>query len=186
MNYLLETLVKVRHLDEIYVYCSDPAVQTYLPQGVKFLQRPASLDKDTTLGKEIYSEFVKSVDADIYMLAHTTSPFIKASTIETALDKVISGENDSAFSAEKIQTFAWYGGEPLNYKLEAVPRTQDISPVYIETSAFYIFQKQMWVNQGRRIGDNPYMAIVDKVEGVDIDWPEDFAFAEQIVSARQN
>ena len=29
------------------------------------------------------------------------------------------------------------------------------------------------------------MAIVDKIEGVDIDWPEDFEFAEQIIKTKQ-
>ena len=56
MWYILETLAKVKNIDEVYVYCSNPAVKPYLPEGVKFLQRDERLDQNTTLGEEIYDE----------------------------------------------------------------------------------------------------------------------------------
>ncbi len=182
MCHILDTLVKVKNIDEIYVYCSQEDVIEYLPFGVKFLKRPDFLDRDETLGKDIYDEFVKTVDADIYVLAHTTSPFMKQSTIEFALDKILNEGYDSAFSCEKIQTFAWYDGKPLNYELKVIPHTQAIKPVYIETSAFFMFKHDIWTVHKQRIGFKPFMAQVDKVEGVDIDWPEDFEFAEKIMN----
>ena len=181
LAWLLETLVQVRNFDEVYVFCSSPEVAQYCPPGVRFLQRSADLDRDDTLGEEIYEAFVRSVDADVYALCHTTSPFVKASTIENAIEQVVRHGHDSAFSAERIRTFAWYGGKPLNYNLKRIPRTQDLEPVYVETSAFYIFRKEVWTAMHQRIGDNPYIAEVDKIEGVDIDTPEDFAFAESIL-----
>lgn len=181
MQYILETLTKVRNIDEVYVYCSSEEVIPYLPDGVKFLKRDTALDSDETLGKEIYEAFVNDIDADVYMLAHTTSPFIKESTMTSAIDEVVSGRHDSAFSAQKIQTFTWYNGKPLNYDLKEIPRTQTIEPVYVETSAFYIFRKEVWSVMGQRIGNNPYMAIIDQIEGIDIDYPEDFEFAEKVI-----
>ena len=139
------------------------------------------MDRDETLGKDIYEEFTKTVDADVYVLAHTTSPFMKVSTVENALDKILDEDYDSAFSAEKIQTFAWYNGKTLNYDLKEIPRTQTIEPVYVETSAFFMFKRDIWKVHKQRIGFKPYFAIVDKIEGVDIDWPEDFEFAESII-----
>lgn len=180
--YILETLVKVTSIDEVYVYCSQEDVKKFLPQGVKFLKRSETLDQDETLGKEIYEAFVSEVDADIYMLAHTTSPFISVDTISIALDMVKNKGYDSSFSCEKKQTFVWYKGKPLNYALHDIPRTQTIEPVYIETSAFFIFKSEIWKLHRQRIGFNPYFAVIDSVEGVDIDNPEDFEFAEKIVS----
>ncbi len=185
MCYLLETLVKVPSIDEVYVYCSSEEVRPLLPAGVKLLLRDTALDSDMALGEQIYDAFVREVDADVYMLAHTTSPFIKAETIGTAIEEVLQGRHDSAFSAQKIQTFAWYNGSPLNYSPTSIPRTQTIEPVYVETSAFYIFTREMWLCRHRRVGDNPYMAIVGPVEGVDIDYPEDFELAE-IMVGKQN
>lgn len=181
MCYLLETLVQVPQIDEVYVYCSSDEVREFLPAGVKLLKRDTALDSDTALGEEIYDAFVRDVDADVYMLAHTTSPFIKADTISKAIDEVVKGGHDSAFSAQKIQTFTWYEGKPLNYSLTSIPRTQTIEPVFVETSAFYIFRRDIWVEHHRRVGFNPYMALVGPVEGVDIDYPEDFEFAARII-----
>ena len=181
--YILDTLVKVKRIDEVYVYCSNEDIIKYLPAGVKFLKRPEFLDRDETLGKEIYEEFTKTVDADVYILAHTTSPFMKVYTVENALNKILDEDYDSAFSAEKVQTFAWYNGKTLNYDLKEIPRTQTIEPVYIETSAFFMFKRDVWKVHKQRIGFKPYFAIVDKVEGVDIDWPEDFDFAEQLIKS---
>lgn len=181
MCYILDTLANIKKIDEVYVYCSQESIKEYLPKGVKFLKRPEYLDRDETLGKEIYEEFTKTIDADIYILAHTTSPFMKQETLENALDKIVNDGYDSAFSCEKIQTFTWYDGKPLNYDLKEIPRTQTIEPVYVETSAFFMFKRDIWKVHKQRIGFKPYMAQVDKIEGVDIDWPEDFDFAEKIL-----
>lgn len=185
MCHILRTLTEVKSIDEIYVYCSDESICEYLPEGVQFLKRSKELDKNTTLGAEIYDAFTHEIDADLYILAHATSPFIKAETIAKAVEEVQRGEYDSAFSAECIRTFAWYEGKPLNYSLNNIPRTQTLEPVYIETSAFFIFSKVLWRTKHQRIGEKPYMAVVDHIEGLDIDYPEDFATAEVIVAGRK-
>ncbi|MDE5623845.1 MAG: acylneuraminate cytidylyltransferase family protein [Alistipes sp.] len=182
--HILKTLLCTDGVDEVYVYCSNEGICPLLPEGVKFLRRNEELDRDTTLGREIYDAFTTEVDADLYLLAHATSPFIRPQTIGDALEKVRSGDYDSAFSVEKIQTFAWYEGRPLNYSPDNIPRTQTLEPVYIETSAFFIFPRELWRERHRRIGDRPYMAVVDRIEGLDIDYPEDFAMAEVIAAAK--
>ena len=186
MTYLLRSLAAAKNIDEVYVYCSNPAIQEYLPEGVRFLKRDERLDSNTTLGEEIYDAFTAEVDADIYILAHATSPFIRTSTIEDAVARVENGEYDSAFSAERVQTFAWWEGKPLNYSLEYVPRTQDLEPVYVETSAFFIFRSEVWRTLHRRIGERPYTAVTDRIESMDIDNPDDFLLAEAIVAAGLN
>ena len=186
MTYLLQTLTEVENIDQVYVYCSNPSIVEYLPAGVKFLQRDEQLDSNTTLGEQIYDAFTREVDADIYILAHATSPFIRTATIADAVAHVESGEYDSAFSAERVQTFAWWDGKPLNYSLEHVPRTQDLEPVYVETSAFFVFEREVWRSKRRRIGERPYVAVTDRIESMDIDNPDDFLLAEAIVAAGLN
>ena len=186
MTYLLDSLVKAENIDEVYVYCSNPTIEEYLPKGVKFLRRDERLDSNTTLGREIYDAFTQEVEADIYVLAHATSPFIRPATITDAVAKVQCGKYDSAFSAEKIQAFAWWQGEPLNYTFDNVPRTQDLEPIYVETSAFFIFRNELWREHHRRIGFKPYTAVTDRIESMDIDNPDDFLLAEAIVAAGLN
>lgn len=185
--HMTKNLVDVEGIDETYVYCSDEAIKDYMPEGVTFLKRDSYLDGDLVKGQEIYESFINQVDADVYVLAHVTAPFIKKESIQNALDKVLSGEYDSALSVKKVQTFTWYQGKTLNYDLEDIPRTQDIEPIYYETSAFFIFRKEVFTQMGkRRIGNKPYFQEIDDIEAVDIDYPEDFRFAQAIMSSKNN
>lgn len=179
--YVLSSILKVDGIDETYVYCSDEKVMKYIPSNTKFLKRDARLDGDLIKGFDIYESFISEVDADIYILAHTTSPFIKSSTMQSALYKIINEGYDSAFSAQRIQTFAWYKGKPINYDLNDVPRTQDMEPIYVETSGFFMFEKEIFTKHRRRIGFNPYIQEVDSIEAVDIDTKEDYEFALRLI-----
>jgi CMP-N-acetylneuraminic acid synthetase len=175
--HVCNTLVKANGVDEVYVYCSDEEVLKYLPEGIIFKKRDKCLDGDFVKGFDIYRSFISEVNADVYVLAHTTSPFIKVSSIENALSHILSGENDSAFSAERIQTFAWYLNKPINYDINDVPRTQDIEPIWVETSAFFMFKKEIFTIHNRRIGFNPYIQEVSGIEAVDIDEKRDYDMA---------
>ena len=175
--HILDTLSRTKGIDEVYVFCSDEGIKDYIPDKVKFLKRDKQLDGDLVKGFDIYDAFIKEVNADIYILAHTTSPFIKRETVESALDKMIDSDYDSAFSAQRVQTFAWYKGKPINYDLNDVPRTQDMEPIYVETSGFFMFRKEIFTEKRRRIGFKPYIQEVDSVEAVDIDTKEDYEFA---------
>ena len=175
--HICNSLLKAKGIDEVYVYCSDEEVKKYIPDGILYKKREKWLDEDNVKGFDIYREFIREVDADVYILAHTTSPFIKVSSIENALEHVLSGENDSAFSAERVQTFAWYKNKPINYNLNDVPRTQDMEPIWVETSAFYIFKKEIFIEHNRRIGFRPYIQEVTGSESIDIDEKKDYELA---------
>ncbi|MCI9098926.1 MAG: acylneuraminate cytidylyltransferase family protein [Lachnospiraceae bacterium] len=182
--HVCNALLGVKGLDEVYVYCSDEKVTEAIPEEAVFLKRDSRLDGDLVKGFEIYESFINQVDADVYVLAHTTSPFIRTETIQHALDKVLSGEHDSAFSAQRIQTFAWYQGKPVNYDINDVPRTQDMEPIYVETSAFFIFEKEIFTKHRRRIGFRPYIQEVSDLEAVDIDEPKDYEMAVKLADLR--
>lgn len=178
--YIVNTALQVEYINSVYVYCSDEKIINAIPENATFLKREKWLDGDEIKAKDTYTAFINDVKADIYIALCTTSPFIRKETLTNALNQVINHGYDSAFTARKMQTFAWYEGKPLNYDVADVPRTQDIQPVYVETSAFFIFSRELWLKHGRRIGFYPYIQEVDAIEGVDIDNPEDLEFARII------
>lgn len=179
-TYILSTLKKVDKIEEIYVYCSNPDITKFLPEGVKYLKRSESLDQDSTSMTEVLNCFAQVVDADIYVMTHTTAPFISEKSISKGLDAVLSGEYDSSFAAKKLQDFLWKDGKPFNYALDNIPRTQDLDTMYEETSGFYVYEKSVMTEKHRRIGDNPFIVEVGEIESVDIDEPEDFMIADAI------
>lgn len=179
-HYILSTLLTVNGVDEVYVYCSNPNIQKFIPDGVKYLQRSTSLDQDTTKMNEVLKCFSSEVPADIYVMTHTTAPFISKDSIEKGLAAVKSGEYDSAFAAKKLQDFLWKDGVPFNYELNNIPRTQDLPALYEETSGFYIYKNEVMTKLNRRIGDKPFIVEVGEIESVDIDEEEDLMIADAI------
>lgn len=180
ISYILQTLLAVENINEVYVYCSDEGIRDYLPNEIKFVKRSKLLDSADTKINEILFSFAEDVPGDIYVLAHATSPFIQAQRIDEGLSKVMWGGYDSAFAVQKVQEFLWRDGEPFNYDLAMVPRTQDLPPLYSETSGFYVFTRDLIINTRRRIGFSPYLVEVPKMEAIDIDEKEDFDIANAI------
>lgn len=182
IKYQLEALKNSGMLDDIYVYCSDDQIKDYLIDGVTFLKRDRKLDLPTSNFTQIFTSFSDSVDADIYVYAHATAPFITEDTIKECIKAVKSEKYDSAFCASEIQDYLWCNGEPLNFDAENVPRSQDLKPIYRETSGVYAFTKDVFKKHHRRIGKNPYIKIVTFKEAVDINNPSDFELAKAMLN----
>jgi len=183
-DYIFETISNIENIDEKYVYCSDEAIMPYIKpyhdKGLQFLKRDSYLDGFQIKGLEIIDCFVKDVDADIYVLTHVTQPFTRLESIRNAIDKVLSGEYDSAFSAIALQDYMWKNGKPFNYDMKNIVRTQDLEPIFMETGAFFIFRKEVFTKLGQRIGERPCIFEISQIEAIDIDTAEDFEFAEAV------
>ena len=182
-SYILNTLKKVKNIDEIYVYCSDEKIKKYIPKGVKYLKRSEKLDGQKVKINEVLKAFANDVDADYYLLTHATAPFISKETIEKGVEVIKEGKYDSVLSVSKIQEFLWKDGKPFNYSLDSIPRTQDLDSLYAETCGLYIYSRDLILKQNRRIGDNPYLLEVSKIEALDIDTEDDF-FVSNAVSSK--
>jgi len=184
-NYTIRLLNKIPSIDEIILYASEPTVCKHIQHGLRyeFLKRPGYLDSQEAKIQDIIREFLKQSEADIIVLLHITSPFLRLSTVSECVEKVSSGEYESAFTACEIKKFCWFRGRPLNYSLDRpTPRTQDIDPVVVEQTSLYVFKRELFEQTERRIADRPYIKYIDHFEGHDIDTPEDFRVAELIAN----
>lgn len=184
IQHMLQSLSDANGINEIIVYCSDDSVKEYLLPNIAFQKRPSWLDSDDALFGEIFGEFIKTTDSDIYIVAHATAPYIKKETINACLSAVTSGEYDSAFVAEELQDFLWQNGTPMNFDPKHIPVTQDLIPVYKETTGLYVFRKSVFVDSHQRIGKNPYIQTASLKEAVDINTEEDFRIAEALYSVQ--
>lgn len=180
MSLIQQACLKAKNVDEIYVYCSKPEVQEYILPGVKFLQRPEFLDGDQANSNDIIREFIKTVEADIYVETHATGPFTTPESIDKCVQEVASGEYDSAFLAKRIQEFLWQNGTAMNFDIQNFPRTQDLVPIYSEAPGAYVFSRETFEKYGRRVGIKPYIHEISEIESRDIDYPEDFEIANAI------
>ena len=182
LQYELDNLIATNLCDSIYVYCSSEQIKDYLPKGVEFIKRPEFLDLPTSNFTQIFEKFMNEIDADIYVYAHATAPFITKNTMAECINTVKSGEYDSAFCATKIQDYLWQDNKPMNFDATNLPRSQDLKPIYRETSGVYVFTKDVFIKLKRRIGLRPFIKEVSYKEAVDINNPEDFNLAEALVN----
>jgi len=181
MYFIQRSLLEAYGIDDIYIFCSDKSICGFCVEGVKFLTRSSDLDTAQTTPANIIRAFMEKVESDIYITAHATSPFISSIAISDCLNAVVSGEYDSAFTANRIKKLLWseqrvaYNFDPAN-----IPRTQDLPPLFAEVGAAYVFRKDVFVSTGRRVGVNPYIREVSDIEATDIDYPADFEMANLI------
>lgn len=183
LQHALGTLLGTRIFDRVYVYCSDASITQYLPGGAVFLERPAALDAPSSNFTQIFGRFMEEVSADVYAYAHATAPFISAHTVRQCVDAVVHGGYDSAFSAARVQDYLWAGGQPLNFDAADIPRSQDLEPVFRETSGIYVIPRGTFLRYRRRVGAKPFIREVGYKEAVDINCLEDFRLAEALLGA---
>lgn len=186
ISYILNTLLKVKKIDEIFVYCSSKSIIDFLPKGVQFLKRDEYYDLSTTPFNEVLVSFCNLVEADTYLLTHATAPFISVDTFEKGIDAVNVNGYDSAFSACELREFLWKDNRPFNYSLDSIPRTQDLDVLLFETCGMYVFKRDLIVRENRRIGKKYCPIIVSKIEACDINTEEDFVIADAIFNYRLN
>jgi CMP-N-acetylneuraminic acid synthetase len=186
INYSLKLLENTENISIPYVYASNEDILAYTDSTIEFeyLQRPKRLDDDNIAIEDIIDCFLDEIDADVIVLLPPNSPFLQLATITECVEKVISGDYDSAFTAIAYKKLCWYQGSPLNYSLtEPTPKPQDIPPVIFEQSSLYVFSKASYIKNRKRIGDTPFIKYVDHFEGHEISIDEDFKIAELIVNS---
>lgn len=185
INFVLRTLDATPDVSDTVVYASDDEVMTYVESDVRcrYVQRDTRLDGDDALVQDFVGAFLSDVPADVVVLLHATSPFMRVRTVQRCIEAVTSGEHESAFAALEVRRFAWFDGRPLNYRVDApTPRTQDLEPVLVEQSGLYVFTRDLFLRTGVRVGPDPYVHVVDHVEGHDVDTAVEFRIAEALLA----
>ena len=115
---------------------------------------------------------------EIIVTPHVTSPFIKLKTImdaSTYLDTY-----DSVQACTEHKEFTYFKGQPVNFNLNVVQKTQDLEPVVMGNGAFFIFTKKTFKENNNRVGKNPYFYPITFPESVEIDDNEDWKLAKRV------
>lgn len=177
---LIDGVVLDTDSDEIANYASDLAV--------KRLVRPAYLASNATDGHELFSWECAQIEADIYIQALCTAPFVTADTITRAIEALLSSpEHDSLVAVTTAKQYLWLDGRPA-YGRGRIPNSVDLPETTIEAMSLYICRSSV-LKEPRRFGLNPLLFHISPTEAVDVNWPEDLQLAEQMaagVRAQEN
>lgn len=192
-RWILDALLAIDEIDEVVINTDARHIlaENGLVEGgrVRIRDRKPELCGDTVSMNLILADDIAAVSADTYLMTHTTNPMLSAETIHAALARysagLAAGTADSLFTVNKIQTrFYREDASPVNHDPDNLIQTQDLEPWFEENSNLYIFSAPSFATTKARIGKKPLLHVMDKMEAVDIDTPEDWALAEAVASLR--
>lgn len=182
-EYMIEHCLESNAFDEIYIDSNSDEIREYVEKkGLKYILRKEELASNAANGNDLLV-YHRSLfpEYDNYFQLFVTAPYLQPSTIKICVDILSnSNEYDSCFTAIKYNGFFWLNRIPVNYRPCILPRSQDLEPVFEETTGLYGMKGEALDKFRCRIGANPYIHIVEKFEAVDINTPNDFRIAEYI------
>jgi CMP-N-acetylneuraminic acid synthetase len=190
-HHVVRTLAAVPEIDLIVIdtdsdFIINDCAENF-PQ-VQVLLRPEHLRDGSIAMNDVLLNTLDQVAADIVLQTHSTNPFLKADTVSGALNLFTSPgrEFDSVFSVTRLQARLWDAEHrPVNHDPSVLLRTQDLAPLFIENSCFFIFTPELLRERGTRIGTCPFMVEMAPLEAVDIDTEEDFSLAAAIAERNE-
>lgn len=182
-QYICNHVKEADVFDDVFVDTNSPEVADYAVQlGFQVIERKPELAKNTANGNDLLMyHFNKYPNYDYYFQLFATAPYMQPETIKSCYYKLIASEEyDSCFTATENHSFYWLAGNPINYRPGILPRSQDMLPIFEETTGLYGISVDSLKRFRCRIGRKPYIFIVNKFEAVDINTEEDFKVAEYI------
>ena len=176
----LKVLKKVHGITQIIVSTDCKiAAEIANKQNVKIQWRNNYHAGSNITNDQHWLHIAKTTPGDIVFLAQVTSPLLRVSSIQNALNVYLNSNiYDSLNSVTVEKKFLWKDMKPINYKINQTPKSQDLPNIVSLNFAITIIKKQVMIKRKNVIGFNPSFFELDKVESLDIDDLIDFNIAE--------
>lgn len=186
-RWILDTLLSIEEIDRVII--NTDARQILADNGLVDSDRVLIRDRKPEICGDFVSmnlvlaDDVANVQADTYLMTHTTNPLLSVASTRGALalyrKGVAEGSCDSVFTVNKFQTrFYRADSSAINHDPDNLIRTQDLEPWFEENSNLYVFSRASFASTNARIGKKPLMYEMGRTESVDIDDAESWQMAE--------
>jgi len=182
-RWILDSLLAVKEIDLIVI--NTDAREVLAENGLVDTDRILIRDRkheicgDDVSMNIVLADDVANIEADMYLMTHTTNPLLSSKTVKQALDQyseaLKADTADSLFTVNKIQT-RFYSSKckAINHDPENLIPTQDLEPWYEENSNLYLFNRDSFKSTKARIGVRPTMMVSPALECSDIDTQDDW------------
>lgn len=186
-HHMMEKLDACDMIDEILINTDAIEVVEYIKKSdsskFKLIERPNHLLGDDINMNQLITYDISKTDAEHFFQTHCTNPLVKIETIEQSIDMYFENlsKHDTMFSVDAIQKRGYTEDFiPLNHNIGELVPTQDLSPILVENSNFFLFSRSTFLKYNHRVGKTPYLYPVNKLESLDIDYEEEFLIAELV------
>lgn len=180
----LQQLLACPLIHEVYLDTdSDEIAALAQDLPIRRLHRPASLATNQTDGHELFAWECSNVQADIYVQAICTAPFLDAETITRALEQLLaSPQADSLVAVSREKQYLWENNTPSYLFNGRIPNSTDLPISTIEAMSLYMVRAKDASRPTKRYGTNPILFELTPQEAVDINWPQDLILGETIAA----
>lgn len=198
--YTIEAAQKSKYIDKIIISTEDTSIaEVAASLGAEIIIRPEELATDTAKTAPVIEHAIDEMEKhgyipDIIVLLQATCPLRDEKVVDEALERLINSGKDSIFTAAKLRKSmplwkrSFEGEATALYDYHFRPRHQDthlMEDIYSENGALYAIKFDAFKKHKDFLGES--VEIYEMTSGhCDIDTPEDFAYAEQMILERQN
>ena len=186
--YSIQQALDAKNITDVFVSSDDEEIINYAQSlNCKTIRRPSELSSDTSTSEEALIHAVQLIEKDYYlidsiMLIQCTSPIRKSKDIDGALEYFYKEQADSLISVILHHRFVWQLNngkmQSLNYDYNNRPRSQDISPQFIETGSIYITKKELLLSENNRLGRTIVPYVMNFLTNFEIDTIDDIEIIE--------
>lgn len=172
--------------DEVAIEIAEKMIKNF--PKLKIDIRPDHLASSTTNLSDLIAYVSEVVKTDHILWTHVTSPMVNDRTYIDSINKydraLILGF-DSLMSVTPFKNFLWNNDRKdiINRSTKnniRWPQTQDLEDLYEINSAIFIAPRKTYIEKLDRLGNNPFLYEMSKIEAVDVDWEDDFKIAEAV------
>lgn len=192
-QWILENLLRSNRITRVVI---DTDSEEFIEQlhrdypSVQTILRPMEIRGGMiSMNKVIAHDISTCTDSEFFFQTHTTNPLLSLKSINDAIETFFDccEQYDSLFSVDRIQARTyWKDGSAINHVLGELKRTQDLEPVFVENSNFFIFSRTSFFRTQSRIGERPYLFELPVMESLEIDEEDDFRFVDLVMRAIHN
>lgn len=185
----LAQLLEVEAISKVVLSSDDHEVfrqaQAFSSPKLIAVERPPYLANSQTEISALARYAGSLVETTHVLWTHVTSPLFGAADYSEAIERFgaawVHGA-DSMISVRKHQGFFLkYSGNGRYLEApKAWPRTQDVEPIFEVDSAVFICERRIMADFGLRAGERPIAFESNLWQTMDVDWPEDFEFAQKL------
>ncbi len=192
----MDQLCRWAKFQELLVYTDDIVVaeiasaavkQHGLGDRVRIETRRTAEDLASTDGliAEVPNLWPDEPDDSVVLWTHVTSPFFTERQYQSAIHNYRLGQEagcDSLMTVEPLRTFIYGPAGPVNWdaRRHHWPATESLPQWVRVNSACFMAPLSLYRSTKDRIGDEPYLMHTTILESLDIDWADEWAFAEKL------
>ena len=190
-TYLTNSALESSKIDNLFLntdskYIVDVAKEIY-KNKLNYYIRPSHLGSSKAKLDDFVYDFMINFPSEITIFFNPCCLFLKAETIDKAIEYFIKNNLDSLCASKVAQTLCFLNNKPLNFSFEnSQPRTQDLEPIHCQTCAFFIWKTKTFINAYKKTSAGNFCGKFESyglstLEAIDIDTEDDFLIAENIL-----